>query len=369
MTNLVLLSAILLLPLTLGRIITIPPSPSTSRSTADYTYASDGGLDAPKIHPVDNQSYDWWYFDAVQPVGKSQFQSVSIVFYTSTVTGFDILAPSVPISNPSVNLIQITVSFPNGTVYDVFLNETQATFITTGNGITSYYNDNNAFFNVAPNLKSANLGIQAKAAGFDGVLHLDSLAPAHGPCAAASPNGNLELMPHIGWVNAIPDANAYAAISVFGEELIISGRGYHDKNWGDSPFSHNLDSWYWGHAHFGDYSLVWFDTLDRSEKEGLSAYVAKNDKIIVSHCSGVNVRPFGDGSAYPPKVTDAEPKGFYLHMDTPEGSINATLTVGQTILGKFPSPYYRWAGSIEGTLGGKKMSGVAFFEQFAFATS
>ena len=369
MTPHTLLSTIFLLPLILGRIITVPPSPSSTRSTADYTYASDGGLDAPKIHPVDNQSYDWWYFDAVQSTTDGQFSSVSIVFYTSTFTGFDILGPSVPISNPSVNLIQITVSFPNGTIYDVFLNETQATFITTGDGITSYYNDNNAFFNVALNLKSASLGIEAKSAGFEGVLHLDSLAPAHGPCAAASPNANLELMPHIGWVNAIPDSKAYAAIKVFGEDLVINGNGYHDKNWGDSPFSHNLDSWYWGHARFGCYSIVFFDTLDRSQKEGVSVYLAKNDEIIVSQCSGLTVRPFGDGASYPPKVQDPEPKGLSLVMDTPEGMINATLTVAQTILGKYPSPYYRWAGSIEGTIGGQEMeSGVAFFEQFAFAT-
>ena len=348
-----------------ARIITVPPNPSSDASTATYTL--NGDLDSPKLDHVDGQSYDWWYFDAVSKQGYD-YRSLNVVFYTSSIYGFDILAPFVPISHPSVNLIQITVGFPNGSIFDTWLNETQATFITYGNGISGTYPESHAVFSTTPDVSSATLAINAPDAGFEGTLFLQSVAPPHGPCAAAKKGISLELLPHIGWVNAMPDATAYAAFKVNGEPIVFNGDGYHDKNWGDAPFSQQFDSWYWGHAKLGDYSIVYFDTLDRSGKEGVSAYVAKDDKIIVSQCSGLVVRPFGPGVKYPPKITDPEPAGFYLTMDTPQGQINATITAAHTILGQEPGPYYRWTGEIKGTIaGGDELCGVASFEQFAWA--
>jgi hypothetical protein len=40
---------------------------------------------------------------------------------------------------------------------------------------------------------------------------------------------NLEVSPHIGWANAMPDANAIADFTILGEKLQFNGVGYHDK--------------------------------------------------------------------------------------------------------------------------------------------
>jgi hypothetical protein len=39
----------------------------------------------------------------------------------------------------------------------------------------------------------------------------------------------MEVMPHIGWSNAIPDAKADIDLSVNGTRVKFSGVGYHDS--------------------------------------------------------------------------------------------------------------------------------------------
>jgi hypothetical protein len=55
------------------------------------------------------------------------------------------------------------------------------------------------------------------------------VAPAHYPCGPNEPGQNLEVSPHIGWANAIPDANATIDFVVRGRPLKFTGYGYHDK--------------------------------------------------------------------------------------------------------------------------------------------
>ena len=39
----------------------------------------------------------------------------------------------------------------------------------------------------------------------------------------------MEISPHIGWANAVPDAIAIVDLSIGGTELSFVGSGYHDK--------------------------------------------------------------------------------------------------------------------------------------------
>jgi hypothetical protein len=65
--------------------------------------------------------------------------------------------------------------------------------------------------------------------GVKGSLTLDSIAPAHYPCGPVEEGQDLEVTPHIGWANAVPDANAVADFTVGGVPLKFEGPGYHDK--------------------------------------------------------------------------------------------------------------------------------------------
>ena len=346
----------------LARYDSVPASPATGPSQVSYTYGSEG-LDSPKLCPVNSTTFDWWYFDAVQSHGNGQFSSVSIVFYTSTVEAFALLK-SVPYKNPSVNILQVTISYPNNTVFDTFLNASQFDVITHGDGVSGLYPDGSAVFTVASDLSHATIVVKAPELGVSGVLELTSSAPAHAPCAAASGDANLELMPHVGWVNAIPDSNAQGWFTVYGEPFEIQGHGYHDKNWGDQPFIESLASWYWGHAHIGAYSVVWFDTLDQKGTNRVSAYVAENGKIVEAQCSGVSARPFGKGTEYPPKATDSMPAGLNVLFELPQGQLNVTVQTNQVVI-EGSGVYYRWAGAAMAMVNGKQETGIAQFEQFA----
>ena len=55
------------------------------------------------------------------------------------------------------------------------------------------------------------------------------VAPAHYACGPNLPGQNLEVSPHIGWANAIPDADAVANFTILGRPLQFKGPGYHDK--------------------------------------------------------------------------------------------------------------------------------------------
>lgn len=39
----------------------------------------------------------------------------------------------------------------------------------------------------------------------------------------------MQIAPHIGWANAIPDAHATIDLVVNDEALVFTGTGYHDK--------------------------------------------------------------------------------------------------------------------------------------------
>jgi hypothetical protein len=55
------------------------------------------------------------------------------------------------------------------------------------------------------------------------------IAPAHYPCGPAVAGQNMEVGPHIGWANAIPDAASTVELTINGTKLAFAGTGYHDK--------------------------------------------------------------------------------------------------------------------------------------------
>lgn len=63
---------------------TIPALQANVSSIAKFT-ADSIGMDEPHVHPINETSYEWFYFDAVSNDGK---YSVVVVFYTAPETGF-----------------------------------------------------------------------------------------------------------------------------------------------------------------------------------------------------------------------------------------------------------------------------------------
>ncbi|KAF9020615.1 RFC1-domain-containing protein [Hymenopellis radicata] len=204
----------------------------------------------------------------------------------------------------------------------------------------------------------------------EGQIHFQPRAPAHYPCGPAVAGQNMAVGPNIGWANAVPDAAATVDMMVGGTRLTFKGAGYHDKTWSPQPFGASVALWYWGHGRVGPYSVVWFDSLNVDGTEHGSAYVAKDNTILVASCdlSSIRVRPTGENATYPPGSDTGLPSGYHITLDLgPEGVLEIDATVVESLM---PLPWYgRFVGNLRGSItpvggaGGDLMSGVALFEQ------
>ena len=165
----------------------------------------------------------------------------------------------------------------------------------------------------------------------------------------------------------MPAARGTVDLTVGDTHTSFTGVGYHDKNWGDKPFLDAIQSWYWGHAQVGPYSLVWFDTIAIDGTEYASGYVAEDGRMVKSSCAegAVKVRPIG--AAYPPKATDPAPTGYTIEYDLGyEGQFEFTTT--SDFLTSMPG-YGRYLGNMKGGRKGcESYEGRSLGEEFVFAT-
>ncbi|KAH6985119.1 hypothetical protein EDB80DRAFT_822716 [Ilyonectria destructans] len=339
----------------------IPNSENDGPVSAEFK-SKPGGLDGQKVFPRPNSTtFDWWYFDAVST--SSANESISIVFYEA---GADSLAI------PDVPLLYAVIygSYSNGTLIHKTIPASEAVTITKnrggihgdwkGTGLAfagSSLEDPEPIYTVTVN--SPSFGIRGK-------LTLRSRAPAHYACSLDKPGQSEEVVPNIGWANAQPDATAAADFVIDGTKLCFTGNGYHDKNWGLTPINVSVQTWYWGHARLGPYSLVWFDTRTPDGKEYHSGYVAQNGNALQASCStdSVKVRPIGKNNEYPPVPETGVPGGMTMRFDLgKQGSLVANVTTQLVVYDV--GFYQRYIGPIVGGIeGGKQYEGKALFEAF-----
>ncbi|KAL4735274.1 hypothetical protein BDV11DRAFT_174017 [Aspergillus similis] len=242
------------------------PKPKAGPSNGQFLSCASG-FDGPKVQSVNETTYDWWYFDSINPNGNS---SLAVVFFLEAPkSGF------VSTSNlSSLDFVQISGSFPNGTLFSEFILADDAIISTQGDGANGNREGSGFSWSGAPDLSRYVVSIDSVKTGINGTFSLRSTAPPHYPCSPALPGQSLTVLPGVGWANGIPDADVTVNVQI-GDTLIdFVGIGYHDKNWGVTPFTDSVGSWYWGHARMGPYSIVWLDALDTSKNEYASGYVA-----------------------------------------------------------------------------------------------
>jgi hypothetical protein len=54
------------------------------------------------------------------------------------------------------------------------------------------------------------------------------MSTGHYPCGSGA-GQTLEIMPNVGWANAIPDAESIVEFTIQGSRFAFTGVGYHDK--------------------------------------------------------------------------------------------------------------------------------------------
>ncbi|KAJ6617202.1 hypothetical protein B0H10DRAFT_1914609 [Mycena sp. CBHHK59/15] len=344
-------------------VFNIPSTVQNGTSHAQFT-SSSTGLDAPKVQPINGSAFDWWYFDVVS-ADPTNLASVVVTFFTSSQPAFPLLAPS-----SFITVARIWVSFPNGTLFSAASDADGATVISDGDNSSGTWNGTGFSW---MNIPSGNfIVIDAPDLGVKGTISLQSIVPAHYPCAAAKAGQTMEVAPHVGWSNAIPDAVSEVNLSIGGTKLAFTGSGYHDKNWSDQVFTTHVASWYWGHGRLGPYSIVWFDFLDRTGTEFVSAYAARNGKIVAASCAlgSITVRPTGPNATYPPVISSPNPTGYHIDLDLgSEGMLTVNVNVLAPLIAPNPE-YARSVGNLSGSVvpaspaAAQVLTGMALFEQF-----
>ena len=306
-----------------------------------------------------------WYFDVVSADAQ---QSVTVVFYNSGPHGFINSYENAPLS------VSLTGLLPNGSAYSFTAPASGAVVSNEKGGIatSAVFEDSGFSFN-GTNSRHGDVSyvivIDNPSLGIQGTITLKSLAPPHYPCGFDVPGATEELIPHVYWSNAIPDARAHVDLDIGGTKVEFTGSGYHDKNWGDVPFVTTTDFWYWGHAHLGPYSIVWFDAVDSTGKEVTSGYIAKNGKPLLGSCApkSVSVRPWGSNDTYPPVISTGVMQGLEVMFDMGHGEeFVANVTTAAVAIDA--GSYIRTTGTVTGgPCGSKRLyEGSSLFEEFKF---
>lgn len=179
-----------------------------------------------------------------------------------------------------------------------------------------------------------------------------------------------EIVPNVYWSNAVPFADeSWAEFEIGGKFFDVYGFGYHDKNWGSKPLKDSVDTWYQGHGYVGNYSLVWFDALDKDGEEHFSSFITHLDgEVVCNSCmrQPVVVRPWGENSAYPPKRGLPAPSGYNVRYDLGGGkAFVANFTIDSVQLST--DTHKRVIGHVSGGFEGEvQYEGRALCEQFQF---
>ena len=62
------------------------------------------------------------------------------------------------------------------------------------------------------------------------------------------------------WLPAVPAADVTGTLTTNGQTSDITGKGYHDHNWGDELMLKMMHHWYWGRADVGNYKVISTET-------------------------------------------------------------------------------------------------------------
>jgi hypothetical protein len=308
-----------------------------------------------------------WYFDVVSTHSKNE--SINVVFYNAGSVGFPGGYDDGPLS------VGLSGTFENGTLFAYNLPVThKVVIIENEEGLTGDWQGTGAWF-AGSSLSRPRIVyevvVDSPDIGVCGKIKLRSVAPPRYSCSRDAPGANELAFLNVGWSNAVPDADATVDFDVDGSRLQFKGLGYHDKNWGLTPFANDVKHTYWGHARVGPYSVVFSDGQipiagGPNTTEMVSATVSKHGKFVELSCAekAVVVRPWGGNDAYPPTAGSAPPLGLELTFRLGRNDILRLNVTNNLIIDDEPV-YQRFIGSVEGRVnGGNVMEGRVLWEQF-----
>ena len=87
------------------------------------------------------------------------------------------------------------------------------------------------------------------------------------------------------WLAAVPDGETSGFVTVGNKSREVSGDGYHDHNWGNTPLQKLFKSWTWFRGKVGEYTII-ASELNLSEQRGdyniPILYMANQDTVLIN---------------------------------------------------------------------------------------
>lgn len=214
------------------------------RPVSTYLDSDDG------LHPLDTaQYYEWWYLDARFNNG-----------YSCVLTWHwrnEFLSPHIP-------TIQLFIYTPEGKRFigleAVDEKECEASrdrcHVKMGN---SYLREEAGRYKLA--MHARNVGCE---------LEFSAIVPGWKGGNGSFPGGSLGSA-WAGWVIPCPRAKVHGKLFIKGQEIAVTGDGYHDHNWGDTDLYNLFKGWYWGRLNDPEYTIIFSCTTTlKNEAKPLS---------------------------------------------------------------------------------------------------
>jgi hypothetical protein len=352
------------------------PACSTSTVTGFETVTGPVNIDTspltpfntPKISPINQTAWEYWYFDAASSDGTS---GMTVGFFRD---------PSLAFLGQGILRVDIDAVLPNGTLFSTIIFVNQSTVTTCPDQTTGLWNTSSAgieiSFTVSSNLQNAKIVV--KSPQVSGTLTLDSVAPPLYPAGEHYPSStaSMALGPLIYWNEPIPGAIAHASFTWGGTPFHIDGFGSEVRNWGPFIWDYISKSWYWLHLNVGPYTLVywsWVSGIDGKtyttgwlSKCGVEVFSTRNGSpneagyptMTLLYGNGVHGQIGDNSTGIVLDFVGEENGGNKWHFELNHTNVEFTVPV------QVNTKYTRFVNTVKGgELDGEQWTGVGISEQ------
>ena len=189
-------------------------------------------------------SYEWWYSDFIFSDGTT----VAVSFYTKLL--FNTYGSALP-------MVTINIVYPDGSKKDG-MDMIYGQKIDASKNLADVHINNSYLTYTDGHYK---LHYSKGDITFDATMI--SLLPMWRPETGHIYFGETEN--YFAWLPAQPSSTVTATLQDNGKTIELTGEGYHDHNWGNSPLHENINNWYWGRAKVGEYSLIFSDIIAQQQ--------------------------------------------------------------------------------------------------------
>lgn len=186
---------------------------------------------------ADEKNFEWWYFDANLTDGRN------VVATFMTKDPFNLSTELKPwVSFEVTDTDGKTTSYREDVTAQEFSARTDYCDVHIGKNY------------LTGDLKTYTLHFEKN--GFVADLTIKNILSSWRPAAGANLFGDKQFS----WLPAVPAADVTGTLTTNGQTSDITGKGYHDHNWGDELMIKMMHHWYWGRADVGDYKVISTET-------------------------------------------------------------------------------------------------------------